>query len=213
MISFTPISPSPTETAHVDDRLIHADIDRTFIDAGATRWIIDYKSGRHAGGDLEGFLAEEAGRYEPQLSLYRRLFEQMGETNIKTALYLPRHGGVTGSRGKLVKLSSGSPKDLGSADTNFYMLTRTVQQTHQLVGAETSRLVVQHLGDSGARHAKLVGQLLLFLAALAQFLFQRNQQRFTRHHGRSNIRRKAQVFKYIAAAYRHLFVHVIVQSA
>ncbi|MFU8877933.1 MAG: UvrD-helicase domain-containing protein, partial [Wenzhouxiangellaceae bacterium] len=79
-------------TGTVDGRLVNAVIDRTFIDETGTRWIIDYKSGYHAGGDLEGFLAEEAGRYEAQLGLYRKLFEQMGETAIKTALYLPRHG-------------------------------------------------------------------------------------------------------------------------
>jgi len=78
-------------TGVVDGRLVNAVIDRTFIDNG-TRWIIDYKSGYHAGGGLEGFLAEEAGRYEAQLGLYRRLFEAMGETDITTALYLPRHG-------------------------------------------------------------------------------------------------------------------------
>ncbi|MEX0916031.1 MAG: PD-(D/E)XK nuclease family protein, partial [Wenzhouxiangellaceae bacterium] len=79
-------------TGTIDGRLVNAVIDRTFIDEHGTRWIIDYKSGYHAGGGLEGFLAEEAGRYESQLSLYRRLFEQLGETAIKTALYLPRHG-------------------------------------------------------------------------------------------------------------------------
>ncbi len=79
-------------TGMVDGRLINAVIDRTFIDEHGTRWIIDYKSGYHEGGDLQGFLAEEAGRYESQLGLYRRLFEQMGEADIKTALYLPRHG-------------------------------------------------------------------------------------------------------------------------
>jgi len=79
-------------SGRVDGRLVNAVIDRTFIDENGTRWIIDYKSGYHEGGDLEGFLAEEAGRYESQLGLYRRLFEQMGETDIKTALYLPRHG-------------------------------------------------------------------------------------------------------------------------
>jgi len=79
-------------TGSIDGRLVNAVIDRTFIDAHGTRWIIDYKSGYHAGGDLEGFLAEEAARYETQLGLYRRLFEQMGETDITTALYLPRHG-------------------------------------------------------------------------------------------------------------------------
>jgi hypothetical protein len=30
-------------------------------------------------------------RYADQLGLYRRLFEQLGETDIRTALYLPRH--------------------------------------------------------------------------------------------------------------------------
>ncbi|MDT8449294.1 MAG: UvrD-helicase domain-containing protein [Wenzhouxiangellaceae bacterium] len=81
-------------TGIVDGELVNAVIDRTFIDAGNTRWIIDYKSGYHAGGDLEGFLADEAERYESQLALYRRLFEQMGETEIRTALYLPRHGAL-----------------------------------------------------------------------------------------------------------------------
>ena len=79
-------------SGRIDGKLVNAVIDRTFIDADGTRWIIDYKSGYHEGGDLEGFLAEEAGRYETQLGLYRRLFEQMGETDIRTALYLPRHG-------------------------------------------------------------------------------------------------------------------------
>ncbi len=76
----------------IDGEAVHAIIDRTFIDEAGTRWIIDYKSGYHEGGDLEGFLAEEAGRYETQLGLYRQLFEHMGETEIRTALYLPRHG-------------------------------------------------------------------------------------------------------------------------
>ena len=76
----------------MDGKLINAVIDRTFIDETGTRWIIDYKSGYRAGGDVEGFLAEEAARYETQLGLYRKLFEQMGETDIRTALYLPRHG-------------------------------------------------------------------------------------------------------------------------
>lgn len=78
-------------TGMVDGRLVNAVIDRTFIDETGTRWIIDYKSGYHAGGELAGFLSEEAARYETQLGLYRRLFEQMGETDIRTALYLPRH--------------------------------------------------------------------------------------------------------------------------
>jgi len=79
-------------TGLLDGELVNAVIDRTFIDESGTRWIIDYKSGYHAGGDLDGFLNEEATRYGVQLGNYRRLFELMGETNIKVALYLPRHG-------------------------------------------------------------------------------------------------------------------------
>ena len=75
----------------VNGELVNAIIDRTFIDEHGTRWIIDYKSGYHGGGDLEGFLGEEAERYNVQLETYRKLFEQMGETDIKAALYLPRH--------------------------------------------------------------------------------------------------------------------------
>jgi ATP-dependent helicase/nuclease subunit A len=76
----------------IDGQLVHAVIDRTFVDNEGIRWIIDYKSGYHEGGDLEGFLREEAGRYGIQLATYRRLFQEMGETEVKTALYLPRHG-------------------------------------------------------------------------------------------------------------------------
>ncbi|MDX1624866.1 MAG: 3'-5' exonuclease, partial [Wenzhouxiangellaceae bacterium] len=79
-------------TGVVDGQLVQAVIDRTFVDENGTRWIIDWKSGHHAGGDLEGFLADEAERYRDQLTLYRRLFEQMGETDIRTALHFPRHG-------------------------------------------------------------------------------------------------------------------------
>jgi ATP-dependent exoDNAse (exonuclease V) beta subunit len=75
----------------LDGRLVNAVIDRTFVDADGTRWIIDYKSGYHAGADLEGFLAEERDRYAEQLHRYRRLFEQLQEFPVKTALYLPRH--------------------------------------------------------------------------------------------------------------------------
>lgn len=75
----------------VDGQWVHAVIDRTFIDAEGKRWIIDYKSGHHAGSDLAGFLEQEANRYQEQLALYARLFEQLGTEPIVTALYLPHH--------------------------------------------------------------------------------------------------------------------------
>jgi len=75
----------------VDGQWINAVIDRTFIDAEGRRWIIDYKSGHHAGSDLAGFLEQEAERYQGQLALYARLFEQLGTEPVVTALYLPYH--------------------------------------------------------------------------------------------------------------------------
>ena len=72
--------------------MVNAVIDRTFVDDDGVRWIIDYKSGYHAGADLDTFLSQEAERYHAQLALYRRLFEQMEARPVKTALYLPRHG-------------------------------------------------------------------------------------------------------------------------
>lgn len=75
----------------IDGAFINAIIDRTFIDVQGTRWIIDYKSGYHEGGDLEAFLDQEADRYREQLSLYARLFKKLGAHKISTALYLPRH--------------------------------------------------------------------------------------------------------------------------
>ncbi|MEM7053777.1 MAG: UvrD-helicase domain-containing protein [Pseudomonadota bacterium] len=77
-------------SGQLDGQLVNAIVDRTFIDDGC-RWIIDYKSGHHAGADLDGFFAIEAERYREQLGRYVRLFEQMGETNIRAALYFPRH--------------------------------------------------------------------------------------------------------------------------
>ena len=79
-------------TGLINGQLINVVIDRTFIDADGTRWIIDYKSGYHEGGNLDHFLQEEADRYRDQLTLYRRLFEQMEDHPVRTALYLPRHG-------------------------------------------------------------------------------------------------------------------------
>jgi len=75
----------------IDGQFVNVIIDRTFIDESDVRWIIDYKSGYHAGADLAGFLAEESERYQEQLNGYRQLFEQMENRAVKTALYLPRH--------------------------------------------------------------------------------------------------------------------------
>ena len=53
------------------DGLINVVIDRSFVDADGTRWIVDYKSGRHQGGDPRAFLDREQQRYRDQLRALR----------------------------------------------------------------------------------------------------------------------------------------------
>ena len=76
-------------TALIDGQLRHLVIDRTFIDAAGTRWIIDYKTGTHLGGDVGGFLDEEQERYRSQLAGYARAFEALENRPVRTALYYP----------------------------------------------------------------------------------------------------------------------------
>ena len=67
-------------------------IDRTYIDEGGVRWIIDYKTGERTGGNVEGFFKQEIERYRPQLESYEELIRLQGETRlIKKALYYPLH--------------------------------------------------------------------------------------------------------------------------
>ena len=74
-------------TGVVDGKIIHAVIDRTFVDNGI-RWIIDYKTSLHEGGNLEAFLEEEKERYRRQLDTYERILRAAGEKmEIRKGLY------------------------------------------------------------------------------------------------------------------------------
>jgi len=64
-------------------------IDRCFVDAAGTRWVIDFKTSRHEGGGLEAFLDEEVERYRAQLRTYRELAQGLGPQPVRTALYFP----------------------------------------------------------------------------------------------------------------------------
>ena len=63
-------------------------LDRTFVD-GSTRWIIDYKTGTHAGGSPEDFLDNEQARYRTQLESYGSLIRSMDSRPIRLGLYFP----------------------------------------------------------------------------------------------------------------------------
>jgi hypothetical protein len=64
-------------------------IDRTFVDERGTRWIVDYKTGTHEGGDLEAFLDRERERYRPQLARYATLMRGLDSRPIRLGLYFP----------------------------------------------------------------------------------------------------------------------------
>jgi ATP-dependent helicase/nuclease subunit A len=76
-------------TGIVDHKITNAILDRTFVDEEGVRWIIDYKTSRHEGTDLDVFLNHEQERYQEQLEKYASLLKQLGEDNIKCGLYFP----------------------------------------------------------------------------------------------------------------------------
>ena len=76
-------------TAVIEGQVRHLVIDRTFVDENDVRWIIDYKTGTHEGGNLEKFLDEEQDRYGRQLANYAAAFRKLEEREIRTALYYP----------------------------------------------------------------------------------------------------------------------------
>ena len=73
----------------VDGSLVNGVLDRCFIDEQGVRWVIDYKSTTHEGGDLEFFLSEQIRRYTPQLTRYARLVSALGPEPVRAGLYFP----------------------------------------------------------------------------------------------------------------------------
>jgi hypothetical protein len=71
------------------DKVINIKIDRTFVDKDGTRWIIDYKTSRHEGEDVDAFLDQQQERYKEQLEKYGALMNDYGEQSIRLGLYFP----------------------------------------------------------------------------------------------------------------------------
>jgi ATP-dependent exoDNAse (exonuclease V) beta subunit len=59
-------------------------VDRSFRDAAGELWVVDWKTSRHEGRDLEGFLESEQARYAPQLERYAGVLDAR-----RLGLYFP----------------------------------------------------------------------------------------------------------------------------
>jgi ATP-dependent exoDNAse (exonuclease V) beta subunit len=80
----------------VDGQLVHASIDRTFVDADGVRWVVDYKTVAPAREqDRNLFMAGEVERYAGQLRLYATLISQLkpDQGPPRAALYFPAFDG------------------------------------------------------------------------------------------------------------------------
>jgi ATP-dependent helicase/nuclease subunit A len=68
--------------------IVNAVIDRTFVAEGV-RWVVDFKTSPHEGGELDTFLSEEVKRYEAQLQRYAHLARGLGPQPVRAGLYYP----------------------------------------------------------------------------------------------------------------------------
>jgi ATP-dependent exoDNAse (exonuclease V) beta subunit len=71
------------------DGIVNVVVDRTFVDEQGTRWIVDYKTGGHEGGDTAAFLDREEARYRPQLERYAALLKARDGRPLRLGLYFP----------------------------------------------------------------------------------------------------------------------------
>jgi ATP-dependent exoDNAse (exonuclease V) beta subunit len=76
-------------SGYLQGELIRAVFDRSFVDEAGVRWVIDYKTSQHLGGELQAFLDQEVERYRPQLERYGRLARRLGPEPIRLGLYFP----------------------------------------------------------------------------------------------------------------------------
>lgn len=70
-------------------QFINLVIDRTFVDQDGTRWLIEFKTSSHEGGDLGAFLRAEVTRHREQLERYREALAAIWDEPIRSALYFP----------------------------------------------------------------------------------------------------------------------------
>jgi hypothetical protein len=74
-------------TGIVNGEVVRGLVDRTFIDQGV-RWIIDFKTSEHQGGNLDVFLDEQQRRYRDQMERYAHILGPLGNP-VRLGLYFP----------------------------------------------------------------------------------------------------------------------------
>ena len=79
-------------TGIVDGQVINVVVDRMLVDRDGTRWVIDFKTGGHEGGELHAFIDSEVQRHAPQLQRYAVLAAALGPEPVRCALYFPLLG-------------------------------------------------------------------------------------------------------------------------
>jgi ATP-dependent exoDNAse (exonuclease V) beta subunit len=80
-------------SGRIEGRIVEGVVDRCFVDDAGVLWIVDYKAGRHEGGDLDAFLDREQERYRGQLERYARLLAARHDGPTRLGLYFPQHAG------------------------------------------------------------------------------------------------------------------------
>jgi ATP-dependent helicase/nuclease subunit A len=77
----------------IDGQIVHAVVDRTFVDQSGVRWVVDYKTSSCPDNTpLDRFLDQEADRYRSQLKLYATLLLSLDTvTKLSCGLFFPMH--------------------------------------------------------------------------------------------------------------------------
>ncbi len=77
-------------TAVIDGAVQSLRIDRSFVAGDGVRWIVDWKTSTHEGGDREAFLDRELERYRGQLERYVQAMRLLEPGRpVRAALYFP----------------------------------------------------------------------------------------------------------------------------
>jgi ATP-dependent exoDNAse (exonuclease V) beta subunit len=75
-----------------DGEIVNIIIDRMLIDRAGQRWVVDYKTSTHEGGDREGFVLQQLERHGPQLRRYATMAARLGAEPVRCAIYFPLLG-------------------------------------------------------------------------------------------------------------------------